>query len=344
MRYLLTLAAISLSSPVAAQQAEEQVTPASVVAAALPEEWVNIAPEDVLIMELAPAADGSGRYVVIQLMPPPFSQPWVENIRTLARAGWWDELSVYRAVDNWVVQWGDVSEEKALPEGLADTEAVPYVSLVSLSAAKDDPKFDPPFQQHNVIDPYANRRTRTETSTSYEGGLSGFSRGWPVAMLPDYGRPISVLIAEALEEPQNFGEIWPIHCYSHVGVARDIANTGTGTELYAVIGHAPRQLDRNIAVVGRVIEGMEFLSTLPRGPGDLGVYESRQEDTPIVSVQLASDHRAGATFAYEYLDTASESFARYVDVRANRNDDFYTVPAGGVDICNVQVPVRLVAP
>ena len=44
--------------------------------------------------------------------------------------------------------------------------------------------------------------------------------------------------------------------------------------------------------------------------------------------------------AYEYLDTSSESFARYVNVRANRDDPFYTVPAGGVDICSVQVPVR----
>ncbi len=34
-----------------------------------------------------------------------------------------------------------------------------------------------------------------------------------------------------------------------------------GTEMYAVIGHAPRQLDRNVALVGRVLKGMELLST-----------------------------------------------------------------------------------
>mgnify|MGYP000234499636 CR=1 FL=1 len=32
---------------------------------------------------------------------------------------------------------------------------------------------------------------------------------------------------------------------------------------------APRQLDRNIALVGRIIEGMEHMSSLPRGHGDL---------------------------------------------------------------------------
>ncbi|HEX6660376.1 MAG TPA: peptidylprolyl isomerase, partial [Sphingomicrobium sp.] len=44
--------------------------------------------------------------------------------------------------------------------------------------------------------------------------------------------------------------------------------------------------------------------------------------------------------SYEYLDSKSASFARYIRVRANRHDDFYTRPAGGVDLCNVQVPVR----
>ena len=50
-------------------------------------------------------------------------------------------------------------------------------------------------------------------------------------------------------------------------------DTGTGGELYAVIGHSPRQLDRNIAVVGRVIEGIEQLSALPRGTEALGFYK-----------------------------------------------------------------------
>ena len=319
MRLAFAASLFALAPPAFAQERAEPVTPESVVAEAPPEEWIAIAPEDVLIMELAPGADGAGRYVVIQLMPPPFSQPWVANIRTLARAAWWDGLTVYRSVDNWVVQWGDVSEEKALPEGVVSPE-VDYTST--------DAKLW--TYQHYFLrnhpdmfaDPY------------WRGRGYAFAFGIPVAIdnirksgLPD-DRP-----------PRG----WPIHCYGSVGVARDLApDTGTGSELYAVIGHAPRQLDRNIAVVGRVIEGMEHLSTLPRGTGEAGVYESREEDTPIVSMRLASEHPDDAKFTYEYLDTASESFARYVQVRANRQDAFYAVPAGGVNICNVQVPVRLV--
>ncbi|HAW37012.1 MAG TPA: peptidylprolyl isomerase, partial [Erythrobacter sp.] len=55
------------------------------VAQAPAAEWTTIAPQDLLVMTLASAPDGTAREVVIQLMPAPFSQGWVGNIRTLAR-------------------------------------------------------------------------------------------------------------------------------------------------------------------------------------------------------------------------------------------------------------------
>lgn len=138
-------------------------------------------------------------------------------------------------------------------------------------------------------------------------------------------------------------EAWPVHCYASVGVARDLSpDTGTGAELYAVIGHAPRQLDRNIAVVGRVIEGIEHLATLPRGKGEAGVYDDPALRVPIVSVRLGNELPAGERPRFEYLGSDTASFAEYVRVRANRNDAFYKVPAGGIDVCNVQVPIRRV--
>src|SRR5688500_10813320 len=119
---LLPALALALASPAAAQDAAEPLTPASVVAAAPAAEWRAIEPADLLVMTLAPDRDGNSRQVVIQLLPPPFSQGWVDNIRTLAKAHWWDGTSVYRVVDNWVAQWGDGEDDEAkakpLPEGL----------------------------------------------------------------------------------------------------------------------------------------------------------------------------------------------------------------------------------
>lgn len=152
---------------------------------------------------------------------------------------------------------------------------------------------------------------------------AGFALGWPVAYSPK----------------GNWANL--AHCYGSVGVGRDMApDTGTGGELYAAIGHGPRHLDRNIAVVGRVVEGIDRLSSLPRGTEALGFYKERSQDVPITAARLASQMPEGARPAFEYLDTDSASFAAYLRVRANRRDDFYIRPAGGVDLCNVQVPVR----
>ena len=75
-----------------------------------------------------------------------------------------------------------------------------------------------------------------------------------------------------------------------VGVARDNeSDSGGGTALYAVIGQAPRQLDRNITVVGRVVAGMPLLSTLPRGPAPMGFYDKPEMQVPISAVQVAAD-------------------------------------------------------
>jgi len=96
--------------------------------------------------------------------------------------------------------------------------------------------------------------------------------------------------------------------------------------------------------VGRVIEGMQHLSSLPRGSGALGFYTAEEagKRTPILTVRVASDLPASDQPAFEYLSTESEAFARYAEAIANRRDPFFIVPAGGADICNIKVPVRRV--
>lgn len=303
--------AAAAASPVPAAAPEKVLAPAEIVAAAPAADWLAIAPSDLLVMDLAPDAAGRARRVVIQLMPAPFSQGWVGNIRKLAAAHWWDGTSINRAQDNYVVQWGDADgEDKAKAKPLPATLlAVRHSEYVSTNFYGND----------GGIDDVIGFEIEATTSRDPYAATTMFHGGFPVA--------------------GHFGSAWPIHCYGSVGVGRDYPpDTGTGAELYAVIGHAPRQLDRNIAVVGRVIEGMEHLSTLPRGTGDLGFYKTAPERTPIRSVRIGSD--VPDLPAFEYLGTESASFANYADARANRRDAFYIQPAGGVDICNVPVPIR----
>ena len=89
------------------------------------------------------------------------------------------------------------------------------------------------------------------------------------------------------------------HCYGSVGVGRDLSpDTGTGGELYAIIGQAPRQLDRNIAVVGRVVEGIDKLARCRAGPRRSASTRTRAQYVPIASIRLASAMPAAERPAY----------------------------------------------
>jgi peptidylprolyl isomerase len=136
-------------------------------------------------------------------------------------------------------------------------------------------------------------------------------------------------------------EAWPVHCYGAVGVGRDNdPSTAIGTELYVVIGQAPRQLDRNTAIVGRVIFGMEHLSSLMRGTGEIGFYEQPEQREPIRSVRVASELPASERLPLEVLRTDTPTFQKLIEIRRNRRDAWYKVPAGRIDVCNVPIPVR----
>ncbi len=301
-RLLAAAAAFALASPAAAQEAPSAPpSPGEIVDAAPAADWVAIAPSDLLVMDLAPDAAGKSRRVVIQLMPAPFSQGWIGNIRKLAATHWWDGTSINRVQDNYVVQWGDATEKKPLPDGLMAVPESAYLSERQRGTTTWLPSANGTYAPHH-----------------------GVLAGWPVAW--------------------NADAAWPVHCYGMVGVGRSLSpDTGSGAELYTVIGHAPRHLDRNIALVGRVIGGIEHLSSLPRGTGALGFYEEDAQRVPIAAIRIASELPASAQPRFEYLSTESASFAKYADARANRRDPFFIRPAGGADICNIPVPVRPVA-
>jgi peptidylprolyl isomerase len=154
----------------------------------------------------------------------------------------------------------------------------------------------------------------------------GFSNGLPVA------------------GDRAAGLIWPAHCYATLGVGRDNgADTGNGSELYVVIGHAPRQLERNITVAGRVLRGMEHLAALPRGSDAMGFYAQPAQRIAIRAMRVAADLPAAGQIPLEVLRTDSASFEALIEARRNRRDDWYLHPAGHIDLCSVPIPVRTAA-
>jgi peptidylprolyl isomerase len=245
----------------------------------------------------------SGR-VVIELAPD-FAPAHVANIRALARGGYWDGLSINRSHENFVVQWGDANGEdpvKAKPLGEAKAK---------LPAEFTRPAEGLAFTKLPDVDGWAPE--------------VGFVQGIPAARDP------------------KANVAWPAHCYAAVGAGRGMeADSSNGSELYVVIGQSPRQLDRNITTVGRVVSGMERLSVLPRGTGPLGFYENPEQRTAIRAIRLAATVPEAEREAIEVFRTDTPAWDALVESRRNRRDDWYRHPAGHIDLCNIPVPVRAI--
>lgn len=244
----------------------------------------------------------SGR-VVIELAPD-FAPKHVANVKALVRERYFDGLAIIRAQDNYVVQLADPNAEN--PKLKRKMER----GLPSLPAEFIRNANEPmPFTRLPDSDVYASQ--------------TGFSKGFPVAR-----DPIS-------------GKMWLVHCYGMVGAGRDNGrDSGGGAELYVVIGHAPRQLDRNVTLLGRVVKGIELLSILPRGTGPMGFYEKPEQHVPIKSIRVAADVPEGERTHLELLRTDLPIFNQLIESRRNRKEEWFDVPGGHIDVCNVPLPVR----
>lgn len=296
-------ACLIVSLPALAEQSKTKTTPTQddILAKSKPGEWRRPDPQNLLVMTLA-----GGHRVLIELAPD-FTPLHAANIRTLVHEHYFDGLAIIRVQDNFVTQWGDPYDDDNADRSKMKPLGTARKSLPPEFTRKLDSKLA--FTKLPDGDLYAPE--------------VGFSEGFPVA------------------RDKASGEEWIAHCYGTVGVARDVPPTsGSGSSLYAIIGQAPRGLDRNLAVAGRVIEGMQYLSALPRGTGPLGFYEKATQRTPIVSVVLASDLPEAQRPKVQVLRTDSASFAAVIEAKRNKRNAFYTRPAGKIDLCSIGVPTR----
>ena len=305
-RYRLAAAVLAstfFTLPAFSQTTRPTPTAQQLLAASAPAEWRKPDPHNLLVMQLA-----AGR-VLIELAPD-FTPLHAANIRTLASEHYFDGLAIVRVQDNFVTQWDDPAGD--------DNGNRAEIRALGKATATVAPEFTRPIDGKL---PW----TKLPDGDVYAPEV-GFSSGFPVARDPASGQQ------------------WLTHCYGMVGVGRDNGpDTGNGSALYAVIGQAPRRLDRNLAVVGRVLEGMPLLSSLPRGTGPMGFYAKPAQQIGIQSIHLASDMPAGQRPAIEVLRTDSKTFNALVDAKRNRRDAFYTVPTGKIDICSIDVPTREIA-
>ena len=174
------------------------------------------------------------------------------------------------------------------------------------------------------------------------------ARDLPFTPLPDpdtYAPQVGFADGFPAARDPVFGRAWLANCYGMVGAARgNNVDSGGGTALYAIIGGPQRQWDRNTTMVGRVVQGMPLLSSLPRGDGPLGVYTDRHHWVRIESLRIAADLPAAERTALEVLRTDTPTFSQYVESLRNRREPWFKVPAGRIAVCSIPLPVRPGAP
>lgn len=237
---------------------------------------------------------------VVMELAPNFAPNTAANIRALVRERYFDGLYIIRSQDGFVVQWGDPDEENPKPFKAAKTVKAEFTAPINSSG----------------------NFTRLKDGDVYAPQV-GHVNGFPAA-----------------RDPAG-GQTWLAHCPAMIGVARDTdADSGNGSQLYVVTGHAPRQLDRNITVVGRVVSGMPLLSVQPRGTGAAGFYEKPEQRMPIKAVRLAADVPEAERSRFEIMRTESATYQAVVDAQRNRGGPWTKVSAGKIDLCSAPIPVR----
>ena len=242
------LLAIALSFAICAPAlAQDVATPKyrsakEIIDAAPASAWRDLDPANTLYMELP-----AGR-VIIELAPG-FAPAHVANIKTMAKGGFWDGLTIYRSQDNFVVQFGDADGDdkaKARPFPAGTRDHLPAEFTRSAEGVRFDKLPD--------VDGWAPQ--------------VGFADGMPAARDP------------------KAGKLWMTHCYGVLGAGRsNPPDSSIGAELY---GHAEqfsiwpcRRTDR--ARPGRLYASRRYRSSRGRTQGD------REGQLPVVTDYPAFD-------------------------------------------------------
>ena len=241
-------------------------------------------------------------------LAPRFAPLHADNIRKLVAQHYFDGLAVLRVQDNFVAQWGD-------PD--ADDEDATKGRAFGAAARKLPPEFS--------ISDQGLKITRLKDRDVW-APVTGFVDGFPVAADPKTHRA------------------WVAHCYGTVGAGRgNTVDSGSGAELYAVIGQSPRGLDLNIAAVARVLQGMELLSSLPRGGQNMGFYDKPEQNVRITKIERLADMPEATRPDVRVFRTDTPQWDEMIESRRNRKDAWYVHKAGAIDLCNITVPVKIEA-
>ena len=268
--------------------------------------WNSLDPDNAVYLELQ---EGT---VVIQLNPA-FAPKTVKHFKELLEDQFYRGMSFYRVIDGFVAQGGDESDIDGTPIAKplkAEFEIDWPLKPADKKKAKSwKPMSWTPVQEDDMFAAY-----------------TGFVDGFPAA-----------------RDDKKAGKAWLAHCPGTVAMARNEDPDSGGTDFYIVIGQAPRYLDRNLTVFGRVVWGMDVVQRIKRGPTlENGVIEKDLERSWIKNMRLVSSIEPDQRMDILVADTNSDGFKKILKDRRNRKEKFFHhKPPKVLDICRLPIPVRL---
>lgn len=228
------------------------------------------------------------------------------HMRKMARSGFFDQREFYRVIENFVVQGG----------------------------SGDDMESEGNRQQQLMIPGEINSKANLGSRFTTTGNGDQFAAETGLFNGFSVGR-----------NPQA-GTSWLTHCNGAVGMARNDSVDSGGTDWYVVIGHAPRYLDQNITVFGRVIDGLRVVQSAQRGNSqNSGLLDKEQAPLQMIKTQVLSDIPESIRPIYEVKNTHSKAFREYISSLKNRNHKwFITTPSAQLDVCSIRVETRKSSP
>ena len=164
---------------------------------------------------------------------------------------------------------------------------------------------------------------------------------WTPVQSPDLFAPETGFI-DGFAAARNQDKTWLTHCPGVIAMARNTEPDTGSTDFYIVIGQAPRYLDRNLTIFGRVVWGMDVVQHIRRGPAlENGIIERDEDRSRISSMKLGSDMETSEQKRIFVMDTGSKGFSDYLDARRKRTDAFFhQKPPPVLDVCQVPVTSR----
>lgn len=227
--------------------------------------------------------------IIVELRPE-FAPAAVAQVKKLVRRNIYDGLLFHRVIDGFVAQTGNPNNRDG---GKSDEPNLPPEFTFRLGA--DTP--------HAVVARPVGGQLGLIGSTPYE----------------------SVDEAKMAMSPDHRVSAWGAFCAGAVGMGRDQAPDSANSEIFFMRDPA-RRLDRDYAVIGRVIQGLEAVRSLTVG-------EPPVHPDKILRAAVMADLPDAERPKLKILNTMGSDFRKLVDhARAVRGADF--------SICDIETPVK----